>query len=195
MNDKIRVELLGITYNEVGPNSYVLILMQEDASHQLPIVIGTAEAQSIAIELSGKKLPRPNTHDLFISFTHGFGITLQEVFIAKYDDGIFYSEMIFSDGEREITIDSRTSDAIAIAARCNAPIYTTKEIIDEAGYETSEKLKNENFVLEKSRGPQRPQIEKYSIEELERTLSRLVEEERYEEASEINSILNQKKNK
>lgn len=97
-------------------------------------MIGVSEAQSIAISLEGIVPPRPITHDLFVSFSHGFGIRLKEVCIYKFENGVFSSEMLFDDGMREIRIDARTSDAIAIALRTRSDIYVMQDIIDEAGF-------------------------------------------------------------
>lgn len=143
------------------------------------------------------------THDLFVSFAHGFGVTLREVFIYKFQDGIFYSELTFSDGDRQIVLDSRTSDAIAIAIRSKSPIYTTPKILEETGFvmempEENEKGENdsddapESFAGDETFNPDVP-IERFSIEELERTLAHCIEHEDYEEASRVSEILRRKK--
>ncbi|MDE7369974.1 MAG: bifunctional nuclease family protein, partial [Muribaculaceae bacterium] len=145
--------------------------------------------------------PRPFTHDLFVSFAHGFGVTLREVFIYKFQDGIFYSELTFSDGERQIVLDSRTSDAIAIAIRSKSPIYTTKEILEETGFimespdESGDNEHDENGETAESDelfNPDVP-IERMSIEELERTLAHCIEKEDYEEAARVSELLRRKK--
>lgn len=117
MENRVRLEVLGITYNQIQNGAYVLVLAEMDGPRRIPIVIGTAEAQSIVMRLGNKIPPRPMTHDLFVSFAHGFGVRLVEVFIYSFKDGIFASELLFDDGERQMRIDSRTSDAIAIALR------------------------------------------------------------------------------
>lgn len=139
------------------------------------------------------------THDLFVSFAHTFGIKLKEVFIYRFEDGIFSSELTFTDGERQVVIDSRTSDAIAIAMRTQAPIYTTKEIIDETGFVMDvhgEKSYDDNSRddSEHSDASDSPKLENYAIEELERTLKKLIEAEEYEEAAKVSEILNRKRN-
>ena len=139
------------------------------------------------------------THDLFVSFAHAFGVKLKEVFIYKFEDGIFSSELTFSDGERQIVLDSRTSDAIGIAMRSKAPIYTTREIIDETGFIMEEHDITDDEASDEARqnsGAQtndEPKIENYSIEELERTLDRLIREENYEEAAKVSEILKRKR--
>jgi len=100
---------------------------------RIPIIVGTAEAQSIAIALEHITPPRPLTHDLFTSFAQAYNIFLREVFIYKFEEGVFYSELLFDNGEKRIRIDSRTSDAIAIALRVECDIYTTEEIVQECG--------------------------------------------------------------
>jgi len=166
------------------------------------VVIGAPEAQSIALRIENITPPRPMTHDLFVSFAHAFGVKLKDVFIYKFEDGIFSSELTFSDGDRTVTIDSRTSDAIAIAMRTGTPIYTTREIINETGFlmetgntnaDTDEAAADGAPSFEES-AMQEPKIENYSVEELERTLARLIEQENYEEAARVNQILKQKKN-
>lgn len=146
--------------------------------------------------------PRPLTHDLFVSFTHAFGVTLRDVFIYKFESGIFYSELTFSDGDREVVLDSRTSDAISIAIRTDTPIYTTTDILTEAGFimedeQDNEKIQREtleddDFGHESNRFE--PKLENLAIEELEKRLARLIEEENYEEAANISKILNNKRN-
>lgn len=136
MNSDERIELtvLGLSYSQIQTGAYALILAQVDGPYRIPIVIGPAEAQSIAMRMENVVPPRPMTHDLFVSFAHAFGVKLTDVFIYRFEDGIFSSELTFSDGERTVKIDSRTSDAIAIAMRTRTPIYTTAEILQETGF-------------------------------------------------------------
>lgn len=192
--DRVKLSILGITFSEVKTGVYAIILAQEDGSYHLPIIIGAPEAQAIALEIEGVKPPRPLTHDLFVSFTNAYGVVLKSVYIYKFKDGIFYSDLTFSDGEREIIIDSRTSDAIAIAIRTNAPIYTTSKILKETGFlnDTSETIHKD---IKEEHNIKKPKIENYTIEELERTLNKLVNDEEYEKAAVVNKILNEKKSK
>lgn len=108
-------------------------MAEENGPRRIPIIVGTSEAQSIAIALEKITPPRPLTHDLFATFTKAFGIFLQEVFIYKFEDGVFYSELTFNDGKQQIKLDSRTSDAIAIALRVKCDIFTTEQIVRECG--------------------------------------------------------------
>lgn len=140
--DKVRLVVMGLSYNPIRDGAYALILAEMNGPYRIPVVIGSSEAQSIAVNIEKIITPRPLTHDLFISLGHAFGIRLTEVFIYKFEDGIFLSMLTFVNNEGEIVeIDSRTSDAIALALRVNAPIYTTRGLLEETG-----------FVLEK-KGP------------------------------------------
>lgn len=213
MNQRVLLKVLGISYSQLQTGAYALILAQAGGPYRIPVVIGAAEAQSIALRMESITPPRPMTHDLFVSFAHAFGVKLKEVFIYRFEDGIFSSELTFSDGERTVKIDSRTSDAIAIAMRTGTPIYTTREILDETGFlmesqdlETDEddddEAAAENAPVFSDEHDDRtgsfnaePRLENYTIEELERTLARLIEQENYEEAARVNEILKQKKNK
>lgn len=203
MNSRVKLKVLGLSYSQIQSGAYALILAQIRGPYRIPVVIGAPEAQSIAMRMENIVPPRPLTHDLFVSFAHTFGVKLREVFIYKFEDGIFSSELTFTDGDRTITIDARTSDAIAIAIRTGSPIYTTKEILNETGFiiesqttqnstESSHKTNDDEEIPSMMRSPK---IENYTIEELERTLSRLISEEKYEEAARVNKILQDKKSK
>lgn len=198
--DRIRLRVLGISYSQIQSGAYALILAQVNGPYRIPVVIGPAEAQSIALRMESITPPRPMTHDLFVSFAHAFGVKLEKVFIYKFEDGIFSSELTFTDGDRRIAIDSRTSDAIAIAMRTQAPIFTTRAILDETGFilenqddepdtdsdETTEDTDDYGYTKE-------PKIENYTIEQLEETLSRLIDSENYEEAARVSEVLKRKR--
>ncbi|MDE6152833.1 MAG: bifunctional nuclease family protein [Muribaculaceae bacterium] len=194
MDDRIKLRIMGLSYSQLQSGAYALILAQTDGPYRIPVVIGAPEAQSIAIKMEGITPPRPMTHDLFTSFAHAFGVKLKEVFIYKFEDGIFSSELTFTDGDRTIVLDSRTSDAIAIAIRTKSPIFTTKEILDETGFilegENSTSGDNTDEVEE----IKEPRIENYALEELERMLERLIEQENYEEAARIKQLIDKKQN-
>lgn len=187
---------MGLSYNQLQSGAYALILAQIDGPVRIPVLIPPAEAKAIAARIEGVIPPRPMTHDLFVSMAQGFGVRLTEVFIYKFEDGIFMSELTFTDGCREIVLDARTGDAVAIAIRTGCPIYTTREIVDQTG-----------FILEETAAPEdaghdnnehitlrTPRIDQYSLEELERTLERMIREERYEEAAKIKQLIHRKKN-
>lgn len=197
MDDRIRLKVLGISYSQTHSGANALIMAQVDGPIRIPIVIGNAEAQSIAIRMEGITPPRPLTHDLFVSFTHAFGVTLKEVFIYKFENGIFSSELTFTDGERQVVLDSRTSDAIAIAMRTKAPIYTTRAIMEETGFvmDVPSGDTPEEHPEAESTTNYEPKLENYAIEELERTLAKLVDEEQYEQAARVQSLINFKRQK
>ena len=185
------LRVMGLSYTQIQQGAYALILAQVDGPYRIPVVIGAAEAQSIAVRMEHIVPPRPLTHDLFMSFAHAFGVRLTEVFIYKFEDGIFSSELTFSDGgNRTVSLDARTSDAIAIAMRTKAPIYTTRAILDETG-----------FIVDDDGSATRPDTDMHtpasdedlSIGQLERNLKQLIADENYEEAARISAIIKQKR--
>ncbi|MCH5345977.1 MAG: bifunctional nuclease family protein [Muribaculaceae bacterium] len=202
--NRVKLQVVGLSYSHIQTGAYALILGQVDGPYKIPVVIGPTEAQSIALRMEGINPPRPLTHDLFNAMVHAFGIQLTEVFIYRFEDGIFSSELTFTDGERTIVLDSRTSDAIAIAMRTGAPIYTTREIVENTGFtmeqisgddDDSNPFEDEIDLPDDSTEPgvNTPRLENYTIEELERTLARLIENEDYEQAAVVNDILKKKR--
>ncbi|MDA3952225.1 MAG: bifunctional nuclease family protein [Bacteroidales bacterium] len=130
---RIKLNVLGISYSQTQTGAYALVLTEEKGERRIPIIIGGFEAQAIAIQLEGLKPPRPLTHDLFLNFSMSFGINLIEVNIYRLEEGVFYSKLICNNGGKDITIDARTSDAIALALRFKCPMYTTEEILQKSG--------------------------------------------------------------
>lgn len=131
-----------------------------------------------------------------MSFAQAFGVRLREVFIYKFEDGIFYSELTFTDGERTVVLDARTSDAVAIAIRTDAPIYTTREIVEQTGFiieEAADQERPAESVARREESPEGPRLEQLALEELEKMLARAIEDENYEEAARINNVIKQKK--
>lgn len=178
MDTKIKLRVQGLTNSQVQSGAYALILAEEDGARRIPIIVGTSEAQSIAIALEHIKPPRPLTHDLFMTFAQAFGIQLREVFIYKFEDGVFYSELLFDDGITQVRIDSRTSDAIAIALRVKCDIFTSEQIVTECGVVLEEEApdsddKNEEDYLLLDKEPEELKDE----QELKKWLSLLDEEE------------------
>ena len=189
------VQLLinGISYSQTQNGAYALILSEIEGERKLPIVIGTNEAQSIAIAIEKEiKPPRPLTHDLFKNFCVRFDIKIKQVIIHKLVDGVFYSSVICErDGIEEI-IDSRSSDAIALAIRFEAPIYTYENILEKAGVvlkiekEIDEKsLLKELFSDEKAKTTTIDDLKEKSKKELEELLKIAVQNENYESAAKI----------
>ena len=194
-DSKIKLNVLGITFSQVQAGAYALVLAEEDSARRVPIIIGTPEAQSIAIFLEGLHPPRPLTHDLFVTFMDKMNVFLKEIFIYRFSDGVFFSELIFSSKGNEIKIDSRTSDAIAIAIRTSSPIYTTEEIMQEAGI-ILEDDDFEDFDDSRENQPvstQQRSSESVSEEELQKALNEAISMEDYEKASKIRDLLNKKK--
>ena len=193
MDDRVKLKVMGITYSQIQNGAYALVLAEENGDRRIPIIIGTAEAQSIAIRLEHLTPPRPMTHDLFASFAQGFGIRLREVFVYHYEDGVFSSELLFDDGTRQIRLDSRTSDAIAIALRTQSPIYTTEKIINEAGIIFQEEPKEKK--KEETKTVKRKHLNDYSTKELKERLEEAVRMEAYEKAALIQQELKKREQK
>lgn len=204
---RVRLRVLGISYSQIQNGAYALILAQVGGPFRIPVVIGASEAQAIALKMEGIIPPRPLTHDLFTSLGHAFGIELVEVFIYRFEDGVFYSELTFTDGERTVTLDSRTSDAIAIAMRTGAPIFTTPEILTETGFELeelapdtgetgddSDVIRDDSDDSSEVTPVRSPKLENYTVEELKKTLAKLIENEEYEEAARVAEIIKRKEN-
>ncbi len=192
---RIPLRVLGISYSQVQTGVFALILAQTDGPYRIPVMIGAAEAQSIAMKMEGVTPPRPLTHDLFPGMWKAFGIRLTEVCIYRFDDGVFYSELTLTDGERTITIDSRTSDAIALAMRTGAPIFTTPEVLAETGFEMEELEVADSTAEAPARRESRtePRLENLTIDELQRMLDASIAREDYEEAAKIAEIIGRKR--
>lgn len=129
--NKVKLSVLGFSFNQTQSGTYGLVLAEEEGVRRLMVIVGTPEAQSIAFKLQNAIPPRPLTHDLFTDFIEQFDITLKDIIIYKYSDGVFYSRLHFVQGDKVVSIESRTSDAIGIALRTDSPIYTTEEIMEE----------------------------------------------------------------
>lgn len=195
--EKIELEISGISYSYSQSGAYTLILSESGADRKLPIIIGQFEAQAIAIEMEKMKPARPLTHDLFKEFSKSFGIKLNEVIINKFVDGVFHSILVFERENVIHQIDSRTSDAVALAIRFNCPIYTSEEILNEVGVvfdegkvESQPNKINENDDLTAGEDD----MKLYSLEELEDMLKEAVEMEDFEKASKIRDEINRRKN-
>lgn len=191
--DRIKLKVLGLSYSMSQAGAYALILADEQDLHRIPIVIGMPEAQSIAIQLEKLQTQRPLTHDLIKTLADALKTTLKEVFIYRLNAGIFYSELLFETNMNLIKVDSRTSDAIALALRYDCPIFTTSEIIAKAGI-----LVNHDTppVTEDVSAVSVPETEEanreYSVQELTRMLDEAVKNEEYEKASKIRDLLKEK---
>lgn len=185
--DKIRLEILGMSYSQSQSGAYALILGEMDGKRRLPIIIGGFEAQAIAIELEKMKPARPLTHDLLKSVAIAFNISVTEVIINKFFEGVFYAQLVCDNGRQIIEIDSRTSDAVAIAIRFNCPIYTYENIMSEAGILIQDDNiqqaagDDDPFGSERNENP----YEQHSLKELQDMIQKAIENEEYEKASAI----------
>ena len=185
--DRVKLNVLGLSYSQSQAGSYALILSDEDRDLRLPIIIGGFEAQAIAIEIEDLKPPRPLTHDLFYNFANIYNIALKEVEIYKLEEGVFYSVLVFYDGKSTARIDARTSDAVALALRFKADIYTTLAIMEKAGITMADEKSDTGKKSKVT--PESKSIESKSIGELEEMISKAIQNEDYEKASEIRDEL------
>ncbi len=189
MEKRVPLKVYGITISQVETGAYALILGEIDGPRKIPIIVGTPEAQSIVIQLEHITPRRPLTHDLFQSFSQAFGIRLLEVYIYKMVAGVFYAEMLFDNGDRQIRIDSRTSDAIAIALRVGCPIFTTEIILQEAGVIIEGREESNEPTEEEEEPTSYEQFIGLSTDELNKRLQEAIEDENYEYASKIRDEL------
>jgi bifunctional DNase/RNase len=194
----VKLTIKGISYSQTQNGAYALILNEVDGERKLPIVIGAFEAQSIAIALEKEiKPPRPLTHDLFKNFADRFDIVVKQVIIHKLVDGVFFSSIICERDKIEEIIDARTSDAIALALRFNAPIFTYKNILDKAGIylkinpdpENTDEEREDDVLSEPQLFATEPVsadgYTQYSLQELHDLLEGAVQNEDYEKAAKI----------
>lgn len=193
---KIKLEITGIAYSQTQSGSYVLTLLEVAGKRKLPIVIGGFEAQAIAVELEKMVPSRPLTHDLFKSFCKSFGVTVKEILIYKFQEGVFYSKLICERDGQLTEIDSRTSDAIAIGVRFNAPIFTLAQILDEVG--GAENDANDSFDFDEDEEQNQAttadgnEWKDASEEDLSQQLTEAIENEDYELASKIRDEINRR---
>ena len=201
----VKLTIKGISYSQTQNGAYALILNEVDGDRQLPIVIGAFEAQSIAIALEKEITPpRPLTHDLFKTIADKYEIVITQVIIHKLVDGVFYSSIVCEKEAKEEVIDARTSDAIALALRFNAPIFTYKNILDKAGIflnknkqelHSDEEIDDDDILSEPEvYGEEEPQnlYSKFSIQELHNLLEEAIQNEDYEKAALIKAEIDRK---
>jgi hypothetical protein len=202
----IKLNVLGISYSQTQSGAYALILSEEEGDRRIPIIVGGFEAQAIAIELEGLKPPRPLTHDLFQSFAKVYGIKINEVVIYKLEEGVFYAQLLCDNGVEKITLDARTSDAIALALRFKCPIYTTEEIISKAGIvldfdkETGKPEESVSSETTAEDFKETPTVEKsdyssLSVEELKKMMDEAIKNENYEKASALKNEIDRRTKK
>lgn len=194
--EKIKLDIVGLSYSQTQSGAYALVLGESTGKRRLPIIIGGFEAQAIAIELEKMTPSRPLTHDLFKNFADEFDIHIQEVIIYNLVEGIFFAKLICEKEGKEIEIDSRTSDAIALAVRFECNIYTYEFVLGSAGIvlddeegEEGEFLEEDVDLDELTKDP----VETYSLEDLENKMQEAIENEDYEQASKIRDEINRRK--
>lgn len=186
--------VVGITYNKVERGVYALILQELGGTRRLPIVIGMAEAQSIECKLQEIITPRPLTHDLMVNMMRAFGLNLRHVVIKQLDGGIFATDLHLTDGERDVVIDSRSSDGISIALRMGVPIFMAEELLDKValvdrGRRAEEKRSDKTMCADDDDTALQERWNKMSVQQLEEEMTRLVEAEEYEKAAKLKSII------
>jgi len=187
------MEIVGMSYSQSQSGAYALILGVSGQETRLPIIIGGFEAQAIAIEMEKMKPTRPLTHDLFKNFASQYGVTIKEVVINKFEEGIFYSKLV-CEREGELSeIDSRTSDAIALSLRFGCPIYAFESIVDEAGIVISDDPSEESLEQDEVDVETDSYFDEFLLEEIEEMLQKAIEEENYEEASRLRDEIKRRK--
>ena len=193
--NKVPLTVLGISYSQTQTSAYALVLGEENVDRRIPIIIGGFEAQAIAIQLEGLKSPRPLTHDLFYNFAVEYGIFVESVFIFRLEEGIFYSKLVCSNSGKRVELDTRTSDAIALALRFECPIYTTADILERTGIILSNDPLppggHSSFIRETDK--KKNKLQYMDIPELEVMLNEVIINENYEQASKIRDEIRRRK--
>ena len=191
---KIDLEIFDISHSGTNSGAYAMVLVEKGGNRKIPIIIGSSEAQAIAIELENMKPSRPLTHDLYKNTLTSFNMTVTEVLIYNYNEGIFFAKVIVTDGERIIEIDSRSSDAVAIAVRFRIPIKCDEKILQTMGIDPSEDSTSEDeldedgeivfdSVVEDEEKPSKKINKAEELKELRDKLNQAIENEEYEAAS------------
>lgn len=194
---KIKLDIVGLSYSQTQSGAYALVLGEVSGRRRLPIIIGSFEAQAIAIEIEKMTPSRPLTHDLFKSLGQAFNISVQEIIIYNLVDGIFYAKLICFDGKKTVEIDARTSDAIAVSVRFDCPIYTYEFILSTAGIVIEGNdfvyLENINETPEEKTSTPMAGFNGVSDDELKTRLKQALADEAYEKAAKIRDELSKRK--
>lgn len=195
-NELVRLNIVGVTYNQIENGMYAMVLEEVDGSLRLPIIIGYNEAQSIECMLQKIKTPRPLTHEFASETLGAFGIIMESIVIKQLENGIFTADVTFRQGERSRVIDARSSDAIALAMRMDAPVFTSRSLLERCGIDkdafapknlhaSSRQSIPAKKAIERVRNTDASPFEGESLESLRRMMDRAVREEDYEKAGEI----------
>ncbi len=205
---KIQLDIVGLSYSQTQSGAYALVLGEVHGNRRLPIIIGGFEAQAIAVEIEKMTPSRPLTHDLFKTFASSFDIHIEEVLIYNLVDGIFFAKIMCKDKDKSIELDARTSDAVALAIRFSCPIYTYDFIMSSAGIviesndfafleniatPASSEPKKEEAISNAPKEPSPSPYTSLSIEQLESTLKKAIENEQYETAAKIRDEIERRK--
>ena len=195
--DKIKLEILGLSSSQSQSGSFALVLGETEGVRRLPIIIGMFEAQAIAIEIE-KIIPnRPMTHDLFKSFAYSFNFSVKEILISDLKEGVFFAKIVCNNGVKNIEIDARPSDAIAIGLRFSVPIFTYEAILSEAGIVLTDEADEEEETAKvkgtsKKAQPKSDQLKDQSNEHLKELLNEAIKKEDYEGAAKIRDEINRR---
>jgi len=195
--NKVNLEIVGLTYSESSTGAYVLILGDKHSRRRLPIVIGSAEAESIAVGLEKHKSGRPHTHDLFIRFAKEFGIQVVEVVINRFRDGVYYAMLVCKQGDDLTMVDARPSDAIAIAVRLGCGICAYETVMDEAGI-LMDDMEEPSTSQDTTEGhinkvEENESLDMLTLHELEDLLQEAIDNEDYQKAAQIRDEINGRK--
>lgn len=197
MEKHVELEVLGLSSNHTQSGSFTLILGESNGTRRLPIVIGMFEAQAIAIEMEKIVPNRPMTHDLFKSFASSFNFDLEKIVISDVKEGVFYAIIFGTNNSTEVQIDSRPSDAVAIAVRFGCPIYGSEKVMSEIAMEATEEEKKEENVAKKS-AQEKPapkkdtRLKDFSLDKLNQMLDKAIADEDYEKAARIRDEINKR---
>lgn len=199
MAEYVRLRVIGITYNKVDRGVYALILQEVGGTRRMPIVIGMSEAQSIECRLQEIITPRPLTHDLMVSIMRAFGLQLNSVVIKQLDGGIFAADLHLTDGERKVTLDARSSDAIAIALRMGVSVYTTEALLAKVSFTpgstknspSGNEVKSSGTVYVSATDEQSlwEKVPNMTAEEQEALMEKFVQNEEYEKAARLKKLI------
>jgi uncharacterized protein len=190
---RIKLKVMGISYSQTQSGAYALLLIEENGERRIPIIIGGFEAQAIVIKLENLEPPRPLTHDLIKNISDKFGINIVEVMIYKLEEGVFFSKIVCNNGDKEHTIDSRTSDAVAVALRSGCPIYIDNEIFEKAQLTNTP---SDADLMSASDSTVSEAATKYSSltdEELYKMIDESIKTEDYERAASIRDEIEKRK--
>lgn len=198
--ERHKLELVGITYNQIESGVYAVILREVGGERRIPIIIGYPEAQAIECKLQDVVTPRPLTHDMMINFMTAFGVSLKEIEIKRLPNGVFAADLVFTDGENTRIVDARSSDGIALAIRAGAPIYTSDELLSEVGMLPEEKRKKPRQARRVDRAPEKKaslsgeaDLSSLTLDQLNEQMQKAAEEEDYEKAARIKAEIDSRK--